>query len=203
MHLIYHQYACLSRWPEVITGSVSYCEPPCEQKCFGLFGADHSHECLASRHAVFTSGYASRTRSRRFSSERSSGLRKMSHAARRLERIVANECTLDVTRILCHSYHKMRDEFPQYRDRRLHQFADGYRIREFQAFERQLKKRLALLEDAQSKDDLRLLPSNHFESLLGDRKGQFSIRINMQWRLCFEWSDSENRAFNIEVVDYH
>ena len=57
--------------------------------------------------------------------------------------------------------------------------------------------------DAQSKDDLRLLPSNHFEALIGDRKGQFSIRINQQWRLCFEWSESENRAFNIEVADYH
>lgn len=95
------------------------------------------------------------------------------------------------------------DELPRYRDKRLQQFADGYRIRDFQSFERQLKKRLAILEDAQSKDDLRLLPSNHFEALIGDRKGQFSIRINLQWRLCFEWSDRENRAFNIEVVDSH
>ena len=94
-------------------------------------------------------------------------------------------------------------EFPQYRDKRLQQFADGYRVREFLSFERQLKKRLAILEDAQSKDDLRLLPSNHFEALTGNRKGQFSIRINLQWRLCFEWSDSEKCAFNIEVVDYH
>lgn len=97
----------------------------------------------------------------------------------------------------------MSDEFTQYRDKRLQRFADGYRIREFLSFERQLKKRLAILEAAQSKEDLRLLPSNHFEALLGDRKGQFSIRINMQWRLCFEWSDSKNRAFNIEVLDYH
>jgi len=97
----------------------------------------------------------------------------------------------------------MSEGLPQYRDKRLQRFADRYRVREFQAFEQQLKKRLAILEDAQSKDDLRLLSSNHFEALVGDRKGQFSIRINMQWRLCFEWSDSENRAFNIEVVDYH
>jgi toxin HigB-1 len=97
----------------------------------------------------------------------------------------------------------MSDELLRYRDKRLQRFADGYRVREFLSFERQLKKRLTILEDAQSKDDLRLLPSNHFETLVGDRKGQFSIRINMQWRLCFEWSDSENRAFNIEVVDYH
>jgi proteic killer suppression protein len=95
------------------------------------------------------------------------------------------------------------DKPPQYRDKRLQQFADGYKVREFQSFEQQLKKRLAVLEDAQSKDDLNLLPSNHFEALVGDRRGQFSIRINRQWRLCFEWSESENHAFNIEVVDYH
>lgn len=97
----------------------------------------------------------------------------------------------------------MSGGLPLYRDKRLLRFADGYRVREFQSFERQLKKRLAILEDAQSKDDLRLLSGNHLEALTGDRKGQFSIRINMQWRLCFEWSDSEKRAFNIEVVDYH
>ena len=95
------------------------------------------------------------------------------------------------------------DKLPQYRDKRLQQFADGYRVRDFQSFEQQLKKRLAILEDAQSRDDLRLLRSNHFEALIGDRRGQFSIRINRQWRLCFEWSESENRPFNIEVVDYH
>lgn len=95
------------------------------------------------------------------------------------------------------------DKPPQYRDKRLQLFVDGYRVREFQSFEQQLKKRLAVLEDAQSQDDLRLLPSNHFEALTGDRRGQFSIRINKQWRLCFEWSESENCAFNIEVVDYH
>ncbi len=90
-----------------------------------------------------------------------------------------------------------------YSDKRLQKFADGLRVREFQAFERQLQKRLAILEDAQGKDDLRMLPSNHFEALAGDRRGQFSIRINRQWRLCFEWSDDENRPFNIQVADYH
>jgi proteic killer suppression protein len=95
------------------------------------------------------------------------------------------------------------EKLPHYRDKRLQQFVAGYRVRDFQSFERQLKKRLAILEEAQSKDDLRLLPSNHFEALLGDRKGQCSIRINQQWRLCFEWSENEHRAVNIEVVDYH
>ncbi len=97
----------------------------------------------------------------------------------------------------------MEEENPQYSDKRLHKFADGYRVKEFQAFEQQLKKRLSILEDAQSRNDLRLLPSNHFEALTGDLSGKFSIRINKQWRLCFEWSEKENKAFNIEVVDYH
>lgn len=90
-----------------------------------------------------------------------------------------------------------------YRDKRLQKFVDGERVRDFHSFERQLQKRLNILEDATSKDDLRLLPSNHFEALKGDRLGQFSIRINKQWRLCFEWSESEHAAVNIEVVDYH
>ena len=97
----------------------------------------------------------------------------------------------------------MDEEPSRYRDKRLKQFADGYRVKEFQAFEQQLKKRLAILADAQTKNDLRLLPSNHFEALGGDRKGQFSIRINKQWRLCFEWPDDSDHAINIEVVDYH
>ena len=113
------------------------------------------------------------------------------------------ENTLDVRRILCHTSAMTNEKLPRYRDKRLQQFVAGYRVRDFQSFERQLKKRLTILEEAQSKEDLRLLPSNHFEALLGDRKGQFSIRINQQWRLCFEWSESENRAVNIEVVDYH
>jgi len=91
----------------------------------------------------------------------------------------------------------------QYRDKRLQKFVDGYRVHDFHAIERQLQKRIGILEDAQSKDDLRLLPSNHLEALTGDRRGQFSIRINKQWRLCFEWSESKNCPFNIEVVDYH
>lgn len=54
-----------------------------------------------------------------------------------------------------------------------------------------------------SRRDLLLLPSNHLEALGGDRKGQYSIRINMQWRICFEWPDDAPRPFNSEIVDYH
>jgi len=47
------------------------------------------------------------------------------------------------------------------------------------------------------------LPSNRFESLGGDRKGQYSIRINEQWRICFNWPDDFLKPFNIEITDYH
>jgi proteic killer suppression protein len=76
-------------------------------------------------------------------------------------------------------------------------------VREFQGFEQQAKKRLAILDAALSRNGLTLLPSNHFEALGGGRKGQFSIRINQQWRVCFEWPDGYDRPFNIEITDYH
>lgn len=47
------------------------------------------------------------------------------------------------------------------------------------------------------------LPSNRFESLGGDRKGQYSIRINDQWRICFNWPEDSLKPFNIEITDYH
>ncbi|NDD31023.1 MAG: type II toxin-antitoxin system RelE/ParE family toxin [Proteobacteria bacterium] len=90
-----------------------------------------------------------------------------------------------------------------YRDRRTERFARGNRIKEFEAFKDQAERRLDLLEAAISKTDLMRLPSNRFEALSGKRAGQFSIRINQQWRLCFEWPDSEPRPFNIEITDYH
>jgi len=52
-----------------------------------------------------------------------------------------------------------------------------------------------------SKDDLRVPPSNRLEALKGARKGQFSIRINRQWRICFAWHDGH--AFDVEITDYH
>src|SRR5436853_321691 len=89
----------------------------------------------------------------------------------------------------------------RYRDKRTQQFAAGKKVREFQAFERQAYKRLEILEAAPNKEALILLPSNHFEALSGDRKGQYSIRINGQWRICFEWPDGTVHPFNIEIVD--
>ena len=66
--------------------------------------------------------------------------------------------------------------------------------------ERALRK-LRQLDASISFNDLKLPPSNRLESLSGDRKGQYSIRINQQWRLCFGWENGT--AFDVEIVDYH
>ena len=78
-------------------------------------------------------------------------------------------------------------------------FADK-RVRRFQALERQARRKLLLLDAATSLDDLRETPGNRLEALSGDRKGQLSIRINDQWRICFRWGDG---AHDVEIVDYH
>lgn len=70
----------------------------------------------------------------------------------------------------------------------------------FEIQERALRK-LIMLNQAQTIADLSSVPGNHFELLSGDRNGQFSIRINQQWRICFQFS--EPNAFNVEIVDYH
>lgn len=61
--------------------------------------------------------------------------------------------------------------------------------------------KLRMLNNSNSLNDLRIPPANHLEALKGNRKGQYSIRINDQWRICFEWLD-EN-VYNVEIVDYH
>jgi len=61
--------------------------------------------------------------------------------------------------------------------------------------------RLAMLNRSQNLNDLRIPPSNHLEKLSGDRKGQYSIMINDQYRVCFIWR--ENNAYDVEIVDYH
>jgi proteic killer suppression protein len=87
-----------------------------------------------------------------------------------------------------------------YRDKRSREFAEGKRVREFESFRRQLEKRLDILDAATSLADLQALPSNALEGLKGDRKGQYSIRINMQWRICFEWPEGVSGPSNVEIV---
>jgi proteic killer suppression protein len=72
-----------------------------------------------------------------------------------------------------------------FKDKRTTTFAAGEFVRDFQGFERQGFKRLEILEAATSLADLGTLPSNRLEALRGDRAGQYSIRINQQWRICF------------------
>jgi toxin HigB-1 len=63
------------------------------------------------------------------------------------------------------------------------------------------QRKLLLLDAAERLDDLRVSPGNRLEKLAGDRKGQHSIRINDQWRICFRWSEGD--AYDVEIVDYH
>ena len=90
-----------------------------------------------------------------------------------------------------------------YRDKRTKEFAKGKRVKEFEGFRRQAEKRLYILDAATSLADLQALPSNALEGMKGDRKGQYSIRINMQWRICFEWPEGQSGPSNVEIVDYH
>ena len=74
-------------------------------------------------------------------------------------------------------------------------------VRRFQGIERIARRKLEALNAATSLADLAFIPGNRLEALRGDRAGQHSIRINDQWRLCFEWSGRD--SFNVEIVDYH
>lgn len=90
-----------------------------------------------------------------------------------------------------------------YWDKRTALFADGERVAAFHGFARQAYRRLEVLEAATSLADLRGLPSNRLEALRGDRAGQFSIRINSQWRICFVWPDGAPGPSRVEICDYH
>jgi toxin HigB-1 len=90
-----------------------------------------------------------------------------------------------------------------FRDKRTEAFAKGELVRAFRGFERQGWRRLEILDAAVSLTDLAALPSNRLEALKGDRIGQFSIRINQQWRICFEWTQGAAGPSQVEIVDYH
>ena len=77
----------------------------------------------------------------------------------------------------------------------------GGRVRQFVNIATVARRKLRQLEIAGRLDDLRVPPGNHLEALKGNRVGQYSIRINDQWRVCFSWSDAG--AENVEIVDYH
>lgn len=90
-----------------------------------------------------------------------------------------------------------------YRDKRTREFAAGKQVKAFSGIERAARLKLDRLEAATGLKDLAALPGNRFEALAGDRKGQYSIRINDQWRLCFEWPEPALGPESVEIVDYH
>ena len=90
-----------------------------------------------------------------------------------------------------------------FRDKRTRDFAAGKRVKAFSGFERSARLKLDRLEASTSLRDLAALPGNRFESLLGDRRGQYSIRVNDQWRICFVWPDRSPGPSDVEIVDYH
>jgi proteic killer suppression protein len=74
-------------------------------------------------------------------------------------------------------------------------------VSRFRAIERVARRKLMYLHSAHVLDELRSPPGNRLEALKGDRKGQYSIRVNDQWRICFKWHAGD--AYEVEIVDYH
>ena len=89
-----------------------------------------------------------------------------------------------------------------FRDKRTRAFFEGLRVNPFQGFERQAMLRLDRMHAA---DRLMALntPGNRLERLKGDRQGQYSIRVNDRWRICFEWPEDSPGPLHVEIVDYH
>lgn len=88
-----------------------------------------------------------------------------------------------------------------FRCRDTEQLFDDRSVLRFRAIERGARRKLLLLHRATRLDDLRAPPGNRLEALKGQRKGQYSIRINDQWRICFRWHGGH--AHDVEIVDYH
>ena len=88
-----------------------------------------------------------------------------------------------------------------YGNKETQKIAEGIRVQKFQPFERIALRKLRQLQVATCLSDLRVPPGNHLEALRGKRKGQYSIRINDQYRICFTWLN--NQAYGVEIIDYH
>jgi proteic killer suppression protein len=90
-----------------------------------------------------------------------------------------------------------------YGDARTERFAKGERVKQFEPFRHQAENRLFRLESATSLVELGALRGNRLEKLSGDRKGQWSMRINDQWRICFRWAEGAPGPNGVEILDYH
>jgi toxin HigB-1 len=89
-----------------------------------------------------------------------------------------------------------------FQDKNTSGFYEGKRVAAFSGFERVAQRKLDQLDAATSVGDLGR-PGNNLEKLRGNREGQWSIRINDQWRICFTWLKGETGPSNVEIVDYH
>ena len=88
-----------------------------------------------------------------------------------------------------------------FKDPKTERFFEGEDVPAFRSFRDQAVRRLTVLDNAASLQDLAGLRGNRLESLSGDRAGQYSVRVNRQWRICFRWAD--DGPYDVEVVDYH
>ena len=88
-----------------------------------------------------------------------------------------------------------------YRDRDTERVAAGIRVKKFEAMARTAQRKLLALRIAGALEDLAMPPGNRLEALKGNRKGQHSVRINDQYRICFTWK--KGAAHDVEIVDYH
>lgn len=88
-----------------------------------------------------------------------------------------------------------------FKDKNTQKLADGIRVKEFIFIERVALRKLRQLQIAGCLEDLKVPPGNKLEALKGNRKGQYSIRINDQYRICFTWTEAG--ASNVEITDYH
>lgn len=89
-----------------------------------------------------------------------------------------------------------------FRDKETEKILNRYFSRKFpQNIQKIARRKLIILDSAIELDDLKVPPGNKLEALKGDRKGQYSIRINDQWRICFKWKDGD--SYDVEITDYH
>lgn len=90
-----------------------------------------------------------------------------------------------------------------YADARTQRFAEGERVKAFEPFRRRAELVLDRMEVAASLADIANFPGHRLEKLKGDRRGQWSVRINDQWRICFRWTNGAAGPSDVEIVDYH
>ena len=90
-----------------------------------------------------------------------------------------------------------------YGDRWTAKFAAGQRVKQFEPFRRQGERTLDRLDAAATLRDVANFPGHRLEKLKGDRAGTYSVRVNDQWRICFEWLEGSSGPENVTIVDYH